>query len=186
MFSSLNWLSIISECESNNGRFSTKYNSLSGKFEYSSNADQIAHLTRYLGKEFNADYGTNGTGVQRNVPINWINKNANLKASTLSAFNDKKVAEAIKAGNIVYLRGNATKNGEGHAWVCDGGIIEYTNNKMSRLLIHCNWGFNGSYDGYFLSKVLDATNPIDSDSALDYSSSLYFKYNVQYSIVKQK
>ena len=54
----------------------------------------------------------------------------------------------------------------GHAWVGDGGMkvttkYQDSNNRVYKITydyyVHCNWGWNGSCDGYYLE--LDPSNP---------------------------
>ena len=59
----------------------------------------------------------------------------------------------------VYMRGWATNVG-GHAWVVDGshfGTVVIAQGEpgtapltQTYLLVHCNWGWNGYEDGYFV------------------------------------
>lgn len=50
-----------------------------------------------------------------------------------------------------------------HEWVIDGALAQrktIDGSSRIRFLYHCNWGWNGSYNGYFLGT---AFNPINSD-----------------------
>lgn len=77
------------------------------------------------------------------------------------------IVSNLKAGCPVFI-GAMTEKCYGHAWVIDGyatyEIVVDTyagRNLISRrvdksLLLHCNWGWDGKYDGYFASKAFDA------------------------------
>ena len=52
---------------------------------------------------------------------------------------------------VIY--GGSDKSDGGHQFVCDG--YEEMDGKI---LFHINWGWNGMYNGYFLSSVLDASS----------------------------
>ena len=66
----------------------------------------------------------------------------------------------LDMGRVSLYEGNDTAQG-GHAWVCDG----YDANNM----LHMNWGWSGSDNGYFAINNLTTTgnfNPILEDAAL--------------------
>lgn len=77
-------------------------------------------------------------------------------ASTWTAL----IEHDLDMGRPILYEGNDPSQG-GHAWVCDG----YDANNM----LHMNWGWSGSSDGYFAINNLTTPgnfNPIDSDDAL--------------------
>lgn len=80
---------------------------------------------------------------------------------------------------------------KGHAWVVDkmleldpipplgGGL------SMDPILFytHCNWGWNGTYNGYFLKGIFDATHPLTPpDQGSGAPSGEYTPYYYQYSV----
>lgn len=56
------------------------------------------------------------------------------------AINQSKASAMLRDGKPVYLDGSDYHNGGGHAWVIDG---EWNGH------FHCNWGWNGDWDGYY-------------------------------------
>lgn len=63
----------------------------------------------------------------------------------------------------------------GHEWVIDGALAqrkEIDGSSQIRFLYHCNWGWDGDYDGYFLS---NAFYPLGDNSPDMYK----FNYNVK-------
>lgn len=94
----IDWANIIDECRIYNGNLFT-----------SKHSKQIAHLMRYLGISFNADYKSSGTSVDKNKPIEWLNNHGGISATKLGDFKASKVKDAIKAGNLVYARGNSKR-----------------------------------------------------------------------------
>ena len=75
----------------------------------------------------------------------------------------------LRAGRPVLMSAVCNVVG-GHTWVFDG--FKYTdltinvagfNMTFSALLLHCNWGWGGASNGYFISGLFDESNRIDLD-----------------------
>lgn len=159
--SPIDWEEIVSDCENNGG------NSLNPNLK-----NQIAHLMRFLGVDFEADYSSDGTSVNSEDAINTM-RNRGYNVSGLTDYDAADVVNDLRAGNrIIFMRGyddyyhtwfffrNYTG---GHAWVVDGYIDQVVNYERS-IYIHCNWGWDGSQNGYFLSNVLNAyAGPVYND-----------------------
>lgn len=190
----LNWAKIISDCEKTGGSLTPSYTPQS--------LDEIAHLCRYLGIAFDANYKTdkkhpekNSTGVGEDKPIEWFNKWGGLHASKLSKYDENQIISSIQKGNPVYGRGNSGKKkfigirvgwSGGHAWVYDGYIYATKDNTPQKL-IHCNWGWGGSQNGYYLSKVFNTNlQPEIYDYEISRSGeSGNYQYNLEYSIIQK-
>lgn len=188
----LNWQRIISDSERYGG-----YLSPTGTPQ---SMDEIAHLCRYLGVAFGAKYNVNkknqagnSTSVGEDKPIDWFNKWGGLRATKLKKYDEAQIISTIKKGNPVYARGNSGKKKflgirvkykGGHAWVYDG-YISATKNGKQQNLIHCNWGWSGSSNGYYLSRVFQANvGPEIYDSAVTRSGQANnYRYNLEYSII---
>ena len=185
--STLHWDKIISDCDNNNG-----------KLIYSScqtSANEVAHLVRFLGVALKADYKKNTTSVKSSRAIDWLNDKGGLNATSLKGYNEKSIISAIQSGYPVYARGNSGKKKVlgirvgwkgGHAWVYDG-VINASKDGKSSNFIHCNWGWGGYKNGYYLSKVFNTNvGAIIYDSSDNQTgSSSNYKYNLEYSIIKR-
>lgn len=90
----------------------------------------------------------------------------------------------------VLVYGIDSVNG-GHIWVIDGILIQshhvlvgFGNSTIGRIhiqrLVHCNWGFNGNFNGYFLSDVFDTSKRVrESDVTRgNYSVGVRMWYNI--------
>ena len=179
---SMNWSRIISDCKSNNGRLisSTQTSAL-----------EVANLMRMLGIAFNADYGSNSTSVNSKKALKKINSVGWLSAGSLNDFDIVKIQRALSNNQLVFARGYRTKRKlfgykNGHAWVYDGYINASQNGKTS-FMVHCNWGWNGTANGYYIAKSFNVkTGPELIDSKDDNSTSnddWNYKYKCQYSIM---
>lgn len=190
----LNWSRIMADCERTGGYLSPSTTPQS--------IDEIAHLCRYLGVAFNANYKIdkkhpekNSTGVGEDKPIDWFNKWGGLKATKLAKYDENRIISAIQSGNPVYGRGNSGKRKflgirvswkGGHAWIYDGYIYATKDNNPQKL-IHCNWGWGGSCNGFYLSKVFNTNlEPEIKDYEISRSGeSGNYRYNLEYSIINK-
>lgn len=182
----LNWSRIIYDCESNNGKLSS--------YVHPASSYEVATLIRYLGNAMGADYDTNATHIGESKGIDWMNNWGGLKASKLKDFNETNIINAIKENKLVYGRGNRKKvkvlgitvgYKNGHAWIYDGYITGKKNGKTYNL-VHCNWGWGGDNNGYYLCEVFNTgTGAEFPDSGCDETQDYYYKYNLEYSIVSR-
>ena len=53
---------------------------------------------------------------------------------------------------------------DGHAWVIDG-LMRQRRGSQTRELLHCNWGWLGQCNGYFVSGVFKTTERVSKDTA---------------------
>ena len=169
-----NWASINSDCEIHNGLMLSNENN-----------DQIAQLMRYWGLAFQADYSADGTGVDPDNAISLM-KNDGFSISGLHDYNSGDVIDDLKAGNrIIFMCGYSRYYHvgfvfrhyvDGHAWVVDGYIDEVKNNVHSYYL-HCNWGWGGTSNGYYLS---DTFNTGDGPVYNDNATRSNYQYNLEF------
>ena len=142
-------------------------------YPYGESQNQVAHLMRFLGVAFNADYSSDGTSVDSGDAIDAM-RNFGHNVSNLTDYDAINVVETLSQGNrIIFMRGNARyyhvafvfrRYVDGHAWVVDGYIDQVENRERS-IYVHCNWGWDGQKNGYFLSSVLNAEqNPVFDDN----------------------
>lgn len=73
---------------------------------------------------------------------------------------DTTVARALYDGKVVYMSGRDINSAGGHAWVIDNGHFCWTNpenigGEITNVFLHCNWGWGGTYNGYFSGAVFN-------------------------------
>ncbi len=116
----------------------------------------VATLCYHAGVAVNMDYDPEGSGAISNDVMYALSSYFKYDPSTINAYSFDanqqtewiaKVKTEIDANRPVYYSGSSDASG-GHAWVCDG----YNDENM----LHINWGWGGSYNGYFSA---DAMNP---------------------------
>ena len=179
----INWDEILNECQFGGNPSSQ-----------SETCNQIAHLMRFWGVAFDAEYTSDGTGVNSDNAISKI-RELGFNATKLTDYNADNVLNDLKKGDrIIYMRGNddyhynliffKTYTG-GHAWVVDGYIHSRKNNWES-IYLHCNWGWYGRKNGYFLSSVLDAwEGPAYEDHEVTTRANYHYQYELKTSTISK-
>lgn len=176
--SSLNWTQIISDCNNNNGALD--------RTRTPQSAVQVAHLMRYLGLTFNASYSPSGTGAVSSTAVNWLKTAGGLSSTTnLYTFKCADVYPALMSDKLIYARANDVNTGGGHAWVIDGIVIyNFDSSRPPYYFLHCNWGWNGDCDGYYLNGAFDSDSYVNGNAQQGNGSIRYkFNHNVQMAIV---
>ena len=151
----MNWTSILAESGSNGGQLVSN----------TTNANAVAHLMHYFE---NPTY-TIETMFNSEKCIGYA-RDLGYKTSVMYSLDDDSdvtaIQNALNLSRLIYARGYATNNsgilGNGHAWVIDGYVLN---------LLHCNWGWDGLYNGYF---TLNGFQPY---------SSVDYQYQTAYSII---
>ncbi|MDH6341236.1 hypothetical protein M2480_000386 [Parabacteroides sp. PFB2-12] len=149
---------------------------------------------RYLAISLDADYGSQSTGAESNDAVKWMRSWGGLSTTNLENYNTDKVINALLSGKSIYMRANARyyhvgfvirKYVDGHAWVIDG-FEKYPHNRSYIYYVHCNMGWDGDADGYYLNDVFttDAGPEFIEEEINDGGTSSYnFRYKKEISIV---
>lgn len=108
--------------------------------------EQVAAFLKELGKDDNLKirYGDDGSwgladGVVRTLK-NYGYKNVDKRIGFVKK-DRTKVSECLAKGYPVFMNGGNSDDFTGHAWVVDGEWGNY---------FHCNWGWRGIWDGYYV------------------------------------
>ena len=125
----------------------------------------VASLIHDIGVFDHANYGINGTSVSSiNVHLALDSMNYHYNYSSYSY---EKCETNRDNRRPVLVLGSLQNSTTGHAWVIDdaykryvrktfdngnGGTYQQT---VTERLVHCNWGWGGDCNGYFLSGVFD-------------------------------
>lgn len=119
--------------------------------------DAVAKLLEYVGKALQSDYGQGATSVYTNKIAPTLRDNLRMGSGikelyslyTSAANFENTIYKEIAACRPVILFGSGDKGG--HFFVCDGY-------DATQDLYHMNWGWGGSYDGYFALTALAPTS----------------------------
>ena len=136
----------------------------------------VAVYLRWIGGLGNANYGTVETTAADDSPQNVFNT-FGYSYKSIGPYELKSLCLSIRRIQPAYLCGRSPDNSKGHAWVADGVkcweqnyYLNYDlyddNMKFVRTEtvydgvtghldthIYCNWGVNGTYDGFFEAGV---------------------------------
>ncbi len=162
----------------------------------------LGRLCRELGHRNAATYNTDNTtgALSKNALATMKSLLPEYTITDFKYHSPYTIYDYIKTNYaIVYYEGFTGINGEGHAWVCDGAHYYHLHsgiplagggNDITEIYMHFNWGWNGSYNGYFLAEVYNTAKgtPDDRLPEGDFSQSRSdFSYNVkQFAIYKPK
>jgi len=127
-------------------------NSYTGGGYTQQQASAVATILSHVGRAVKMKYSPTGSGApSKNVPdalINYFGYDKSCQIKYRVDYNDNSWDQLLKsqidAGMPVYYAGFGP--GVGHAFVCDGYRDDGT--------FHFNWGWSGSYDGYFRTTAL--------------------------------
>ena len=121
----------------------------------------IATLIYHCGIAVDMNYGPNGSGAcpgANNALVTFFNYSPALQNVYKSSYSDSAwgallISELEAKRPVIYAGFNTS---DGHCWVCDG--------YQGSGYFHFNWGWSGSYNGYFTIANL---NPSGLDFVLD-------------------
>ncbi|MDR2918995.1 MAG: C10 family peptidase [Tannerella sp.] len=183
--SDLNWNNILSDCE-NSYVF---YGALTNNGAPQSSL-QVAHLMRYIGIGIGAYYDDYGeTSASSIKAISWLRNSVGFsKSMKLVDYDAEAAYNALTEGNLIYVSGSSG-GATGHAWVGDGMfLLRYVTMVGNgepipptyEYYLHCNWGWNGRCDGYYLDFDLSTGAPeedIVNPEYIDRPGSVNTNYN---------
>ena len=118
--------------------------------------NQIGFLMKWIGEKAGATYECDATSTKNNT-IEVVLGLVGMQCDKQSSFNWNGIYNSINNGNIVEAnaRGfDSRQNKEvGHSWIIDGYMIarlDAGSDHYQEFYVHNNFGWNGSFDGYFL------------------------------------
>lgn len=162
----------------------------------------LARLCREIGYINSAMYNENSTGVYRVNDIRALNKLVpdNTEPYYYSFDSTPSLYERLRDDNCVAMIMGRDNTSGGHAWVCDGAKLVTTirtnilfdgtveKETTESIYYHFNWGWNGSYNGYFASGVFAPSERASNEPKPFFTKSragYNFNDNVQFIIVKK-
>jgi hypothetical protein len=195
--SMLNWSQIMADCQDSNGGYGKLLNSTVYHLQ---SALQVSHLMRFLGVACNADYQSNGTGADTGDAVKYLKKWCGLSSSTdLCDYDATGVRKALTQNPncLIMARSYANRTNrflgliytyeDGHAWIIDGlRRIRYGTSTTD--YVHCNWGWGGQCDGYFVSGSFNTKEDpvfLDSHDENIATNEYNFRYKKQYAVLSR-
>lgn len=182
-WSQLKLVSNFSNCDS--FHFDTYPGSLT--LETQNYTSRLAKVLYHLGKCFDITYTLSGSGVLDSYVVIGLKKLdnyfSNARLVKVEAYLNS-IYDNLDNGKPMYIRGNNTSTGNGHAWVVDGyfcqtrsvttliqggytGPITTLHGSEERKFLHFNWGNVGFCDGYFSEGIYDMSKRYSRDEVID-------------------
>lgn len=166
----------------------------------SSDALNVAKLIRSIGKNINADYTTNSTTASTSDLVGLYTtlgiQSAQIRSSSVVTKND--LFDMIVRKNLpVNARADDENGNEGHSFILDGWlrleysqiglhpedmgnnfIVYFPNNTQYQFdLVHVNFGWNGTCDGYYHPGSFDTSSDEFHDYAEEDDNAVVRPYN---------
>lgn len=156
------------------------YNSSTGRIEEGSSTglDLVAWLIKEIGVYCDTYYTTSWSFTVPEDAKDFMKSIGYTNAKKHVGYDENDILPMLNAGKPVFI---AAISGviDGHAWVIDG----YIKNSY-RTLMHCNWGWGGSCNGYYVSKVFDTRKgPVQTDPDYDKGGTSSFDFDWWYRII---
>ena len=128
----------------------------------------VATLMYDIGKGVKMSYGINSSGTSIANAYRWLQEKG-FSCSEIMEYNYSAIEKSVSNDKPVYIRGRRRTGRHsytGHAWVIDQCaefkcVMENTKTKDIQTItdnfVHCNWGWNGECNGYYLSGLFNTT-----------------------------
>ncbi len=176
---------------------------------------EVATLIYKVGMKLHNSWGVDKTGASYQGAVDML-KDCSYNVRYFMDYHENLIKASIKLRQPIlacaYAAKTTTQTGfgifkgkkdiysSGHVWIIDGylpqnktdKLIGVTSHKVyntkseKRLLVHCNWGWGGSFNGFFNSGVFDATegrfSDFDEDGERITRGNPEAKYYFQYKI----
>lgn len=152
--------------------------------------DQVACMMRHLGIAFRAKYGKDGTSANTEDAVETMRSKYGCDATGLLGYNCNNMIGDLRTHNKIVMMSGYSRlyhtwfvfpnYDGGHAWVVDG-YIDYVPgwNIWEYFYLHCNWGWGGLHNGYFLDNVFNTDeNPVYDDNGEQTRS--HFRFKLKY------
>lgn len=166
---------------------------------------EVARLMRNVGIAEGMDYQCNVSGawpyLNFFIQSNSYNIPRNNNGSVFHAYSQSVVRGSLNYGRPIIIVGWEVSNSNiGHTWLLDGyrrntsvrsytftlysssGSVIHTQNVTSTLSevtkIHCNWGWDGSNNGYITNAVFDTTVSFYDPNGTNSRTNSNFSYSL--------
>jgi len=139
----------------------------------------VAALMYHAGLSVQMDYKADGSGAYSiDVPkalTEYFGYDESIQRKDRDAYNnaawENMLREQLDTGLPVYYSGVDTATASGHAFLCDGYDASGK--------FHFNWGWGGSYDGYFVTAALEPGIGGTGAGAGKYNDNQYVIINIK-------
>lgn len=138
--------------------------------------NEIATLMKDIGASVYMKYKCNGSSADTEKTVVNAFKKFGYSNAAYKDYTFFDVVREIDGGRPVILKGGRNTGwwifgqySDGHAWVCDGYLINYYINGSASHNLYMNWGWDGSYNGVF-----NAYNFNPADNTFNYKTGMVY------------
>lgn len=152
----------------------------------------ISIFIRRVSEEINAIYDIFGTGETFAWPLSakrYFQRLGYENAKRYIFYNEQEIIKSLNSRKPVLIGAldEAIEEG-GHSWVIDGKystVMRVNDAPVQSLLLHCNWGWRGLCDGYYVSEAFNlASGMVSNDPSIgDVSGSSNSNFNWMFRVV---
>ncbi len=164
--------------------------------------DKIAHVVRYIGERCDMRYyGCNERSSHSSAAYSsaaeafFDSLNVYVNVDMQDSYDQHAIVSMLERNKPVYI--SASDGGSvGHAWVIDGYLKQvrtkyymhdssiFSEELEGRCLMHCNFGWSGGSNGYYVSGIFNTTiGDIDPNSTPRDSISTDTQYDKYYQVI---
>lgn len=132
-------------------------------YTYEQAVDSMAKLLYWLGKDLGIEYKPGTSSASILSGYNLCKQLKEVKDLEYYTFDINKITRLIQHDYIIYIDGRNLEGLDGHAWISDGVAFCVTideservpsqREKIEETYIHCDWGWDGSCNGYYSGSV---------------------------------
>lgn len=135
-------------------------------------SEMAAALLSSIGRSTHSKYSFGGTGTSLKNARNFMRQNGFANAKD-KKYNFEIVKAMLTNGCPIYIRATSKKPKSSHAWNIDGYKIKErvktvtkndgeniykTTSKEQSIMVHCDFGAYGSYNGYYVNGIFNLTS----------------------------
>lgn len=167
--------------------------------------ERMADFVRRIGDNVDMSYHCDKSGASIQAAKRAL-KNYGFHTDDICSYSLERVRAEIDANHPLFISGYPTSGGDGHAWVIDGYVHGYyptevfmdvydSNGNLLRGyylgieneyhdFVHCNWGWDGDGNGYFLHTWLFPKSPEIPDAGTGHADVSIRPYTNDLKIIK--
>ncbi len=158
--------------------------------------NDAARIVRHVGHNVSMDYGAGGSAAANGAAKKYLKDLGYSNVHKKKGYKADVINDMLSKSRPVYIA--ATRSGgHAHAWVIDGsatltrtkrtfinGVLSNTSTQ-SQFMLHCNYGWAGNADGYYIAKMFDpSVGALATEDGNSSGTSSTGHYNDAYRIIK--
>lgn len=125
-------------------------------YTYNQAVDSLAKIIYNIGKDIQTEYSPGSSVAQYQRVYNLLKSLGYNIPSGYANYNLNRVTQYLISDHLIFFSGCIDGQSVGHAWVGDGCKYKLNSNgEITDSYIHCDWGWNGTGNGYFTGEIFN-------------------------------